>query len=120
MIRRLFGRTKPVGTDALPAEVATIIAGASVVPRGADHDGNPRIVIQAGAGGFVYGRDTARAWLNARWPSLSEAQMRRALQMLAAHVRDRMERSREDGMQRLAANRKRWAAVWSRDDWMTE
>ncbi|MFV8668117.1 hypothetical protein ACNRC9_03715 [Ralstonia pseudosolanacearum] len=119
MIRSLFGRTKPASTDALPAEVATIIAGASVVPRGADHDGNPRIVIQAGAGGFVYSRDTARAWFIARWPSLSDAQMSRALQMLAAHVRDRMERSREDGMQRLAANRKRWRD-WSRDAWLKD
>ncbi|MBY4719876.1 hypothetical protein [Ralstonia mannitolilytica] len=99
--------------------MATIIAGASVVPRGADHEGNPRIVIQAAAGGFVYSRETARAWFIARWPSLSDAQMRRALQMLAAHVRNRMERSREDSMQRLAANHKRWRDH-ARDNWFHE
>ncbi|MEF3058712.1 hypothetical protein V4C85_02325 [Ralstonia solanacearum] len=118
MIRRLFGRAKPAATDALPAEVATIIAGAGVLPRGDGEDGAPRIVITTTHGAFAYHRDAARAWFIARWPALTDAQMRRALALLESHVRERMARIQNDDLQRLAANRRRWKDH-ARDSWLT-
>ncbi|OIN76283.1 hypothetical protein BL248_08375 [Ralstonia solanacearum] len=118
-LARLFGRRSAAtkAAEALPVEVATAIAGASVLRRGESEDGSPRVLIHAGSGGFVYSRDAARAWLSARWPALSDAQMRRALSMLEGHVKSRIARVQDDGLQRLHANRKRWRS-WSRDDWM--
>ncbi|MHA6830449.1 hypothetical protein [Ralstonia pseudosolanacearum] len=119
MIRSLFGRAKPAGTDALPVEIATVISGASVLPRGEDEHGAPRIVITTPLGAFAYDRDAARAWLTGRWPSLTNTQIVRALSMLESHVRGRMTRIQHDGQQRLAANRKRWRDH-ARDNWLHE
>ncbi len=118
-MRSLFGRTKPAPTDALPAEVATIISGAGVLPRGEDEHGAPRIVITTTHGAFAYHRDSSRAWLAAHWPALTNKQTASALAMLEAHVRGRMTRVQDDAQQRLAANRKRWRDH-ARDNWLHE
>ncbi|MEK2602060.1 MULTISPECIES: hypothetical protein [Burkholderia] len=92
-LRALVGGRKPTAapavavTDELPVEVATVIAGASFMDRGADEEGNPRLVITlAGGGGFRYSRDDAAAWLKRAWPSLNEAQTARAVKLLASRV----------------------------------
>ncbi|MCW0101050.1 hypothetical protein [Burkholderia pseudomallei] len=89
-IRTWFGGRQaatPAASDELPAEVATVIAGASFLDRGADDEGNPRLVITlAGGGGFRYSRDDAAAWLKRAWPSLNEAQTARAVKLLASRV----------------------------------
>jgi hypothetical protein len=86
-------------TDVLPVECATILAGASFADRGADENGNPRLIVMLSTGGgFRYGGDTASAWLRTQF-SLNDAQVRRALQVLRAHLADwqRMQATAEVG-----------------------
>ncbi|OXI91048.1 hypothetical protein CFB40_12145 [Burkholderia sp. AU31652] len=96
MLARLasfFGaRRAPVAsnaaTDALPAECATILAGVSFADRGADNEGNPRLIVTLpGGGAFRYGNDTASVWLRERF-GLNDAQRAKALQMLRARLAD--------------------------------
>ncbi|KWN15866.1 hypothetical protein [Burkholderia ubonensis] len=88
----LFGaRRAPVASstasDVLPAECATILAGASFLDRGAGDEGAPRIIVTTTRGTFRYGNDTASAWLRERF-GLNDAQVSRALQMLRARLAD--------------------------------
>ncbi|HDR9161785.1 TPA: hypothetical protein QDB28_002153 [Burkholderia vietnamiensis] len=88
-IRTLFGGRKaaaPAATDELPAEVATVIAAATVMDRGADDEGNPRVLVMTAHGTFRYSLQGARAWMKQVWPSLTEAQTARAVKLLASRV----------------------------------
>lgn len=88
-IRSLFGGRQaaaPAATDELPAEAATVIAGASFVDRGADDEGNPRLLVMTAHGTFRYSFDGARGWLRQAFPSLTEAQTARAMKLLASRV----------------------------------
>ncbi|MFD2424538.1 hypothetical protein ACFSUI_10975 [Ralstonia solanacearum] len=56
-IRTLFGGRQaatPAAADELPAEVATVIAAATVMDRGADDEGNPRLLVMTAHGTFRY------------------------------------------------------------------
>ena len=93
MRRSLEGR-KPAATreaDELPLDLAARISAASVVERGTDEHGNPRVLFLFGNGGFTYSRESALGWLGRGWPRLTPAQIERALAMLrdrvAAHMR---------------------------------
>ncbi|MFJ2995477.1 hypothetical protein [Pandoraea sp. NPDC087047] len=85
-------------TDVLPAECATLIAGASFVERGADDEGAPRMIVTTARGAFRYASDTASAWLREQF-GLNDAQMARAMQMLRARFAEyqRMQTLAETG-----------------------
>lgn len=88
-LRALVGGRKPTAappSDELPAEAATVIAGATFVDRGADDEGNPRLLVMTAHGTFRYSFDGARDWLRQAFPSLTEAQLARALKLLASRV----------------------------------
>lgn len=88
-IRTLFGGRQaaaPAATDELPAEVATVIAAATVMDRGADDEGNPRVLVMTAHGTFRYSFDGARDWLRQAFPALNEAQTARAVKLLASRV----------------------------------
>lgn len=88
-IRTLFGGRQaaaPGAADELPAEVATVLAAATVMDRGADEEGNPRLLVMTAHGTFRYSLEGARAWMQQVWPSLTEAQTARAVKLLASRV----------------------------------
>ncbi|CAN7264529.1 hypothetical protein LJR230_001066 [Trinickia sp. LjRoot230] len=88
-LRILVGGRKPTAapaSDELPAEAATVIAAATVVDRGADDEGNPRVLVMTARGTFRYSFDGARDWLRQSFPALNEAQTGRALKLLASRV----------------------------------
>ncbi|MFV8582131.1 hypothetical protein ACNRBH_23805 [Ralstonia pseudosolanacearum] len=88
-IRTLFGGRQaavPAATDELPAEAATVIAAATVMDRGADDEGNPRVLVMTAHGTFRYSFDGARDWLRHAFPALNEAQTARAVKLLASRV----------------------------------
>ncbi|CAJ2884177.1 hypothetical protein [Burkholderia pseudomallei] len=88
-LRALVGGRKPTvaqASDELPAEVATVIAAATVMDRGADDEGNPRVLVMTAHGTFRYSLEGARAWMKQVWPSLTEAQTARAVKLLASRV----------------------------------
>lgn len=88
-IRTWFGgrqATVPAVTNELPAEAATVIAGASFVDRGADDEGNPRLLVMTAHGTFRYSFDGAHDWLRRAFPALNEAQTARAVKLLASRV----------------------------------
>lgn len=86
----LVGGRKPaaapaVESDQLPAEVAALLAGVSFLDRGADHDGNHRLLVTLPAGGALrFSRDAIVAWMKGY--NLNDAQMSRALAMLRARL----------------------------------
>lgn len=88
-LRALVGGRKPAAaqaSDDLPAEAATVIAAATVMDRGADDEGNPRVLVMTAHGTFRYSFDGARDWLRQAFPALSEAQTARAVKLLASRV----------------------------------
>lgn len=88
-LRALVSGRKPTAArsnDDLPSEAATVIAGATVVDRGTDDDGNPRLLVMTAHGTFRYSFDGARHWLRQSFPALNEAQTGRAVKLLASRV----------------------------------
>ncbi|MDB0544256.1 hypothetical protein LBW62_23850 [Ralstonia solanacearum] len=88
-LRALVGGRKPTAapaSDELPAESATVIAGASFLDRGADNEGNPRVLVMTSRGTFRYSFDGACDWLRQAFPALNEAQTARAVKLLASRV----------------------------------
>lgn len=88
-IRTLFGGRQaatPAATSELPAEVAIVIGGASVMNRGADEEGNPRLLVMTSHGTFRYSLNSARDWLRQVFPALNEPQTARAVKLLASRV----------------------------------
>jgi hypothetical protein len=89
--RQLLGRnsaaqaTAATGSDALPVEVATVIAASTVLDRSTDEEAR-LLVIAPGYGSFVYERSAASEWMKGTFGELTEAQVSRALHMLHAHV----------------------------------
>jgi hypothetical protein len=86
---------RPPASDALPDEVKTAIAGATVIDRG-QGDVADLIVMPAGFGGFRFSSEAARTWLQAAFPELTEAQIARAMRYLASHVKERQGRAEQD------------------------
>jgi hypothetical protein len=86
----LVGGRKPtaapaVDPDALPAEVAALLAGVSFLDRGADHDGNHRLLVTLPAGGALrFSREAIVAWMKGY--NLNDAQLSRALAMLRGRL----------------------------------
>ncbi|NRO99214.1 hypothetical protein GWC77_25295 [Paraburkholderia sp. NMBU_R16] len=88
-LRALVGGRKPTVTrasDELPAEAATVIAAATIVDRGADDEGSPRVLVMTAHGTFRYSFDGARDWLRQAFPALTDAQMARAVKLLTSRV----------------------------------
>ncbi|MDF3106945.1 hypothetical protein [Burkholderia semiarida] len=116
-IRTLFGGRQaatPAATDELPAEVAIVIAGASFMDRGADEEGNPRLLVMTAHGTFRYSFNGARDWLRQAFPALNEAQTARAVKLLASRVAEfnRLPTGGERSINRWADWKPR------RDSWM--
>lgn len=106
-MRSPTNRLLNAGSDALPPELATIVAAATIMERSsADENSMPRILVATARGSFHLERDDkhVRRWLENNWPGLSEAQTRRAQALLNARV---LEVQRE---QVERANGSRWAA----------
>ncbi len=88
-LRALVSGRKPTlapASDELPVEAATVIAAATVMDRGADDEGNPRVLVMTAYGTFRYSLDGARDWLRQAFPALNEAQTARAVKLLASRV----------------------------------
>lgn len=88
-LRALVGGRMPTAappSNELPAETATVIAAATIVDRGADDEGNPRLLVMTAHGTFRYSFDGARDWLRQAFPALNEAQTARAVKLLASRV----------------------------------
>ena len=77
----------------LPADLESAIRGCSILERTPGADDEPRIIIQLAnrGGGWVHSAKASRDAIAARWPTLSEKQMVRALRFLdneiAMHLR---------------------------------
>jgi hypothetical protein len=99
---------KPPASDALPDEVKAAIVGSTIIDRG-QGDMADLIVMASGFGGFRFSTEAARAWLQAAFPELTEAQIARGLRYLASHVKERQSRAEQD---QLAASTERtsWTA----------
>jgi hypothetical protein len=85
VIRRIFSRKAPdaASTTAIPVEVATAIAAASVILR----PSSERVLVQMhGLGLFEYDDEHALAFFKNAFPELNSDQIARAARMLAGHV----------------------------------
>src|SRR5690242_8498953 len=108
----LFGGRQaatPATTDELPAEVATIIAGASVYERASNDpewNGAPRLMVHTARGAFF--ADKTDAWLTAGWPNLTDAQRKQAKAMLSAHIAAWQQRAQADAA--AGRGRSAWAS----------
>lgn len=72
--------------SALPADLAACLESATVVPRHFREEG-PRAVVQIDSAGWIHNPEESRAQLLRRWPTLTDAQLNRALRHLTALVR---------------------------------
>lgn len=92
-LRALVGGRKPTAAPAvneLPVEAATVIAGAAVVDRGEDDEGNPRVLVMTAHGTFRYSSTGGRDWVRRAFPTLNEAQTDRAVKLIASRVTETM------------------------------
>ncbi|OXJ17241.1 hypothetical protein [Burkholderia sp. HI2500] len=88
-LRALVVGRKPAeapACDELPVEAATVIVDATIMDRGADDEGNPRVLVMTAHGTFRYSFDGARDWLRQAFPALNEAQSARAVKLIASRV----------------------------------
>src|SRR4051812_3726305 len=89
---RIFKRNAaPEGLPAndraeLPFDVATCLESASIHQRNSSDEG-VRAVVQIGNVGWIHTADESRAQLLRMWPSLNDAQLKRAVRYLSAKVR---------------------------------
>lgn len=106
-MRRLFKRKASVDVVSgdLPAEVATLIAASSVIPR----PSSERVLVQLnGWTPFVHTTDSARVFFRGAFSSLTAEQVDRAVRMLDARVSlcTRMHDEQRD----RSDSRPRWSA----------
>jgi hypothetical protein len=116
--RRAEPETSSAGVDVhqaqpneLPADLMAAIDACTLAERAPDEDGAPRVVVQLAGrqGGWVHGVEASRKAIAARWPDLSERQMRRALRFLDNAIAIRLQ---------PVTRRKRttWVTSWREDD----
>jgi len=102
---------KPEPRD-LPADLESAIRGCSILERTPGADDEPRIIVQLAnrGGGWIHNAKASRDAIAARWPTLSERQMARALRFLeneiAMHLRGSPPRRK----------RASWVNSWREDD----
>ena len=96
----------------LPTDLESAIRGCSILERTPGADDEPRIIVQLvnRGGGWVHSAKASREAIAARWPTLSEKQMVRALRFLdneiAMHLRGSTPRRK----------RTNWVNDWRGDD----
>lgn len=82
----VFKRAK----NCLPDEVTASLDAASILPRDIDHEDGPRVAVSLGAGirgAFIFSKVEADRRFRARWPELSDTQVKRAIEYLNARVK---------------------------------
>lgn len=92
------------GESALPDEVSSVIEAAHIVEREGDPETGPRLAISMGGpirGMFIFSRAEADKRIRARWPWLTDAQVKRGVSYLEARVRVATQPNKP-------ANRKNW------------
>lgn len=86
IVRALTGRCG----NTLPEHVQSAIDAARFMPRSSDVEDGPRVAVVLAGGGlrgaFVFSREEAEKRVLARWPELTEAQVRRCVNGLEAGV----------------------------------
>jgi hypothetical protein len=78
------------GESALPDEVSAVIEATHIVEREGDPETGPRLAISMGGpirGMFIFSRTEAEKRIRARWPWLTDAQVKRAVNFLDARIR---------------------------------
>lgn len=84
MLARVFRVLKG---DALPSDVRTVLEAARCTPREWD-DFGPRVVVTLAGGGlrgaWIHDTDTTMARIRRRWPELTDAQVKRACDVIEA------------------------------------
>jgi hypothetical protein len=95
----------------LPADLMAAIDACTFVERAPVEDGAPRVIVQLAGrqGGWVHGEEASRKAIAARWPSLSERQLARALRFLDNAIAIRLRPVHR-------SKRATWVNSWREDD----